>query len=553
MADPIVDFPHQAELEERTWQERGWAVFYEQGTGKTRPTVRTAIRLWQAQKIQAAIVIAPNGVHRNWISDELPKHCHVPWRGLDWHSAKAKRSDQLSAFASLLQAPRDTMPWLAITYEGMRTESGRAAILSFIKRYPLFMLIGDETSRIKNVKSKRTKKAFALRKLADYARALNGTPVSNSPLDVYAQMLFVDPEYWIRRGIASFTSFRARFAVMKTIKVRVQDGSGPGKGVVLATPARRLPLEPVNVQPGDADAYEEADHEDIVSIDDEGVISDGSADEEIPTDAPVKMVERQVISHYRNLDQLHELLQAKSSRLTKESAGLNLPPKLYTARRFDLLPAQRVAYDQLKETYMLELDGGALVTAAFAMVRLLRLQQITCGYLTHPDDPDMCVQLTTDAEDPRLQTLTEVCEDTPHQGIIWARFRNDIDRIMRRLGKTVTRYDGALTSPKDRAASIDRFRAGGSCKWIVANAAAMGMGHTLTEAKTSIYYSNSFVLNDREQSEDRNHRIGQHNPVLYCDLIADRTVDIAIHRNLRGKKDIAAMVNGDALREWLAL
>ena len=62
-----------------------------------------------------------------------------------------------------------------------------------------------------------------------------------------------------------------------------------------------------------------------------------------------------------------------------------------------------------------------------------------------------------------------------------------------------------------------------------------GYGITLTAASNVIYYSNSYDLEKRLQSEDRAHRIGQHKPVTYVDLIAEKTVDEKIIKALRKK------------------
>ncbi|RQP10234.1 MAG: ATP-dependent helicase, partial [Microbacteriaceae bacterium] len=66
-----------------------------------------------------------------------------------------------------------------------------------------------------------------------------------------------------------------------------------------------------------------------------------------------------------------------------------------------------------------------------------------------------------------------------------------------------------------------------------------------------IYYSNSFKLIDRLQSEDRAHRIGQDNSVLYIDLVAEDTVDEKVVEALRNKFNVASQITGDRLKEWL--
>ena len=111
------------------------------------------------------------------------------------------------------------------------------------------------------------------------------------------------------------------------------------------------------------------------------------------------------------------------------------------------------------------------------------------------------------------------------------------------------RYDGTTSSDQRRRARED-FQAG-KVQVFVGNPAAAGTGLTLTRARTVIYASNSFKLTDRLQSEDRAHRIGQDNQVVYIDLIAPGTVDEHIVRALRSKMDIASELTGDRLKEWI--
>jgi len=78
-----------------------------------------------------------------------------------------------------------------------------------------------------------------------------------------------------------------------------------------------------------------------------------------------------------------------------------------------------------------------------------------------------------------------------------------------------------------------------------------GYGITLTAANTVIYYSNSYDLEIRLQSEDRAHRIGQSNKVTYIDLVSPGTIDEKILGALRSKIDIAGQVLGEDVQDWL--
>ena len=78
-----------------------------------------------------------------------------------------------------------------------------------------------------------------------------------------------------------------------------------------------------------------------------------------------------------------------------------------------------------------------------------------------------------------------------------------------------------------------------------------GYGITLTAATTVIYFSNSYDLEIRLQSEDRAHRIGQTNKVTYIDLVSPNTIDEKILQALRSKIDIAGQVLKEDTKSWL--
>jgi SNF2 family DNA or RNA helicase len=232
------------------------------------------------------------------------------------------------------------------------------------------------------------------------------------------------------------------------------------------------------------------------------------------------------------------------SRLLKDDV-LDLPPKLYDKRTFDMCPEQKRIYDELKREFIIWLDSGDMVTAPLAITRMLRLQQITSGYC--PTDDGGVLRITPNA---RLTCLMDLLEDVPHQAIVWAKFQADVDAISGAIGyDNCVVYDGRV-SQADREDRRVAFK-DGQVQFFVANPAAAGEGLTLTEARTVIYFNSTYKLADRLQSEDRAHRIGQEHPVQYIDIIARGTIDTAILRALRMKVDLAAQVTGDAVRSWI--
>jgi SNF2 family DNA or RNA helicase len=84
------------------------------------------------------------------------------------------------------------------------------------------------------------------------------------------------------------------------------------------------------------------------------------------------------------------------------------------------------------------------------------------------------------------------------------------------------------------------FKQNPSTRFMVATAAAGGRGRTWTQADLVIYFSNTWNLEHREQSEERAQGVGKTKNVLYIDLVAVRqngseTIDMRILKTLEIK------------------
>ena len=252
---------------------------------------------------------------------------------------------------------------------------------------------------------------------------------------------------------------------------------------------------------------------------------------------------------YKNLDELKKKIDPHSFRVTKKDA-LDLPPKTYVTRQVDLTMEQERHYQSIKKTSVAFLESGDMVTAPEVMTRLLRLQQLLCGYLVTDDGEIKHIPNN------RLTVLLEVVEEMEGKVIIWSRFRHDIMKICSSL-KGVYGQDSTVTyfgdtSMADRDEAIARFQdPSDPTRFFISNAQTGGMGITLHAATNVIYYSNDFNLESRVQSEDRAHRVGQHHPVLYVDLVCPNTVDVHIVKTLVNKSKLANITLGEQILEWL--
>ena len=96
------------------------------------------------------------------------------------------------------------------------------------------------------------------------------------------------------------------------------------------------------------------------------------------------------------------------------------------------------------------------------------------------------------------------------------------------------------------------FQNDDQCRFFVGHVQAGGKGLTLHAATTVVYFSNDFSLENRLQSEDRAHRIGQKHNVTYIDFVAPNTLDEKVVSTLRDKKSMADLITGDAcIDSWI--
>ena len=470
-------YKHQQEVFDISKDKAAYALLMEQGTGKSKVALDTAGHLFYEEKIDAVVIIAPNGVQTNWMKNEVPKHFGVePYYTYQWNNSVSNKEKERQKW--FLLAVGLNLPILVINIDAIATKRGYAYVENFL-RTSRALLIVDESTMIKNPKAKRTKAVISLSQYAPYRRILTGTPVPQGPLDLYTQFQFLDPTIL---GFKSWCAFRARYAILK------QEYGAGGR------------------------TYQQ-------------------------------------LIGYRNIDELSASIKDYSYRALKKDC-LDLPDKVYKKVYVELSDNQRRLYDELKKSFITELEGVTM-TATLALTRLLRLQQITGGHFANEDTKEVTA---IDDTCPRVVALQNVIEELPEtsQVIIWAKHTAEIELIVNHLNsvfgnnKAVAYY--GKTSTDRRHTIVTAFQLGG-IRFFVANKTA-AWGLTLTAADTVIYYSNDFSLEVRLQSEDRAHREGQKNKVTYYDIEAVDTLDKKIIQLLRSKKEVADLVTGD-IGEWI--
>lgn len=495
-------FRHQRRAFLLSRDAEAFALFMEMGTGKTKVIIDTACWLWSRGKIWQVLVIAPNSVKTNWVTDEIPLHtpAHVPYLAAYYSAgANAEQRRQLDLVTRLTpDAVPDKLRWLVINVEAFSypkdPTAGHRLAADFLAQAPTLLVV-DESTRIKSPSAARALAITRLGRRAPFRRIVTGQPVTQGPLDLFQQVRFLEGKPHGVPGpilqCSAFYAFRNHYAIM---------GGWKNKQVV----------------------------------------------------------------GYANLDDLQRRLDPYSYRITRDEC-LDLPDKIYEKRVVELSDRQRELYDQMRDEFRAELGMLGVVTAPIVLTQLLRLQQITGGFapaervLIAPNGQpyvDEVEIVPVSGTNPKLTALFEVVEEATGKVIVWARFRAEIAAVSAALRKaygedSVVEFHGGI-SDDGRISARSAFQEPSSpVRFFVGQTEAGGLGLTLTQAQTVIYFSNSFSYEARAQSEDRAHRIGQTRSVTYVDLVAEDTVDEKLLAALRAKNDLARLVTGDAWKAWL--
>jgi len=227
--------------------------------------------------------------------------------------------------------------------------------------------------------------------------------------------------------------------------------------------------------------------------------------------------------------ELFQAAMAPVAHVVRKADCLDLPEQIHQIRTVRLSRPERQAYDAFEENLVLRF-GDQMVLGTTALVETMKLRQLTSGF-AYAEDGEV-IQVGT-------AKLTELCslldEIGPHQVIIWANFRAEIQQLLQALPGAVALWSGT----EDREQVIKVFKSG-QAQYLIANPQSAGHGLTFTNCHYAVYYSLSYSYELQKQSEDRIHRIGQSVPCEYFYLLAERTVDEMIHRTVRKKGDLSS-------------
>ena len=240
-------------------------------------------------------------------------------------------------------------------------------------------------------------------------------------------------------------------------------------------------------------------------------------------------------------DELTRRIHSIAFRATKAEC-LDLPETTEIVQRVELESQAKQLYQQLVRDSYAPIKGGE-ITAANVLTRLLRLSQLTGGFL-RGDETDRVERVSS----AKLDALSDIVDSAAQDGgklVIIARFLPEIEAITAMLERKAIGYSLITGAVKDRDEQVRRFQTDSDVTVFVGQIATAGLGITLTAADKMVFYSLDYSMSNFEQTKARIHRVGQRNPCTYLYLVAEGTVDGKVFNALRDKADLAKSLIDD--------
>jgi hypothetical protein len=494
----LPPYLHQLEEFEISSDMECRALFWNMRTGKTKVVIDTACHLYKEGKIDAVCIIAPNGVHENWIRRELPRHLwrnSMKHRALYWDTKVAgeaggnsygeikrfrweqERLDWWAKARELLDA-KDFLPWFALASDTMTRKDVRRLATRITKRRKKVLIVFDESHDFRTPGAKRTAMARALAKRCAFRRILSGTPVENSPLHSWSQFELLEPG---ALGFSTYGDFKDHHAVYVERKTK-----GGRKYSAL--------------------------------------------------------------DHYKNLKKLRERM-AKFTSVVLRSDCEDLPDLVHETREIELTERQKRIYAKLLKEFKVELRKGLLVSIGAKTQKLIKLQQVTSGFLK--DEYGALHRIP--GGNPKLDALVEEVRLAGGKCIVWCAFREDMDqsvKALRKAGFKVLEYHGrtnAIEKRKVREAFAPESKY--EVDVLVGHPKSGGQGLDLSAARKIIWFSHTFDAIIRGQADERATMVGGKNiPII--DLVAPG-VDRYILQNILKKTSVADALTREGMKKAL--
>lgn len=252
---------------------------------------------------------------------------------------------------------------------------------------------------------------------------------------------------------------------------------------------------------------------------------------------------KQVVG-YTNLEDLQDRMAKRSMSLTKADC-LDLPPTMTVPVPVHLSSAEMTAYNAMKHDLVTRLaEAGTVMTAGNRLTQMLRLRQVTCGFVKD-DDTGEVVRVGRSREDTAVSLLEDLLAGE-NRVVVFAWSREEVDSLVARMEKakpygahtygiTGDTADGKRMQLRELFG--DRSVPDKLVLVCQARTVSLGINEFVT-ASHALFLSLSQQRDDLIQAMARLDRQGQTKSVTFHVLMAPGTVDEVIWNSHQKRSDL---------------
>lgn len=437
------------------------ALFYEVGTGKTLTALSIFDKKKKEEQLRLLVICPLSLIEGAWIKEIEKFFPGMVWN--DLHGGVSNRSKLEGQKADI---------WL-INFEYLISEK-KFELLKGILKNGNWMCAIDESSKMKNNRSKTVERILALRSFFKYRIIMSGTPAPNVEWEYWPQMYFIDPQIL---GDNFYKFKNTHFALSR------------GKQVMPGQFMNKASLRKMFEQ--------------------------GFKYEIMPDMREKMFTKMKQWCHY-----------------VRAADCLDLPDHVDEFRMIEMKEDQRKIYNQMKNQYIAEIKAFASsdnledgppslwAVANVALTKIMKLRQITSSFVI--DDKGQAVAIGTN---PKLSELLEIVEECgQEQMIIWCQFHWEIDQIVKALADHgVSQLHGRIPQG-ERIEHLDKFLSGEN-RFLIAHPDSAAHGLTLINCHVEVFFSLSYSLEEYNQARGRIMRKGQDRNCVYFHLICKNSID----------------------------
>lgn len=513
-----------------------FALFMEQGTGKSKVTIMKLQSLLYNRKVDRMVVICPNALKSQWAQEQFKEHFGAPFAVVEWDGfdtiKKKNEFDEVLKF--------DGLKVFVINVESFQSGTVDLFLKMFCRGKDVFVAI-DESTSIKNPEAKRTMRVLNGFKGRRYKAILTGTPTPNSPFDLYSQFEFLKPGFF---GGMSYHQFKNRYGIL----INFVDEKSKRR--------YQKPIDEVSFR-----YMKNFLNKRIAN----GLTEDDITECAIKFNTTVKNVtlinKMTEYTPYKNMEELNARIEPYTYKCMKKDC-LDLPDKIFIDLKIDLTKEQKRLYKTLQKEMVVSYEDD-LLEVEHKLTAVMRLQMIANGLFPYKKVSTIKISDELSLEyaqkgfevkrikenaklNALLTDLQDVSKDT--QIIIWCNFIEEIKMIteeLRKAGYTAKSYFGETVNKNE---VIQQYKAG-EFQILVINTFIGREGLNLQNCTLHYFYSNTWRADVRLQAEDRSHRIGQTNKVVYKSLICKNTIDEKLIEVIKRKTNVINFFRDKSLHE----